>query len=118
MEERFLIDSTVGRGELFPGTLAMLILKALGTGAMHGAEVARFIRQASQHVLKVEEGALYPALHRLESRGLLESEWGVSEHKRRAKFYRLTAAGSKELSHENARWTRVTEAIRQIMDRA
>jgi PadR family transcriptional regulator, regulatory protein PadR len=102
----------------FPGTLSMLILKTLDRGALHGAAVAETIHRLSEHTLKVEEGALYPALHRLESRGLLESEWGFSESKRRAKFYRLTAAGMKELAEENAHWRRMTEAIRRVMETA
>lgn len=107
-----------GQSELFPGTLAMLILKVLHNRVMHGAAIAEFIYKASAHVFTVEEGALYPALHKLESRGLLESEWGASENKRRAKFYRLTAAGMNELANENARWSRVTEAMRRVMETA
>lgn len=105
-------------GNLLPGTLAMLILKALRNRVMHGAAVAEFIYEASAHIFTVEEGALYPALHKLESRGLLESEWGASNNKRRAKFYRLTAAGANELAHENARWARLTEAIQRVMETA
>lgn len=116
MEDRFTTDAAGRKCDLVPGTLAMLILQAIRGRAMHGAGVAQFIHHTSQNVLTVEEGALYPALHRLESRGLLESKWGVSENRRRAKFYRLTAAGTKELSNENARWTRVTEGIRRIME--
>src|SRR5712671_6317463 len=88
-------------GELIQGTLEMLILKALLRGSMHGYGVAEWIQQTSQQVLKVEEGALYPALHRLELRGLLESEWGASENNRRAKYYSLTAAGRKQLAAES-----------------
>ena len=101
--------------ELLPGTLGMLILKALSSGTMHGAAVATFIRLASEGAFRVEEGALYPALHKLEQRGLVESEWGFSEHKRRARFYRLTDAGVQELAEQNARWHRVTTAIAKIM---
>ena len=85
-------------GELIQGTLEMLILKALVRGPMHGYAVAEWIQQTSQQVLKVEEGALYPALHRLELRGVLKAEWGTSENNRRAKFYRLTAEGKKRLN--------------------
>src|SRR6478752_1699828 len=89
-------------GDLIPGTLDMLILKALSRESMHGYSIAGFIQQASRDVLKVEEGALYPALHRLEVRGLLRSEWGISENNRRAKYYKLTALGRQQLEEESA----------------
>src|SRR5258706_14805414 len=102
-----------------PGTLDMLVLKTLSRGdAMHGYSIAQFIQQASSDVLKVEEGALYPALHRLEVRGLLKSEWGASDNNRRAKFYRLTALGRRELEHEADYWTRVAGAVTRIMQTA
>ena len=101
-----------------PGTLDMLVLKTLSRGAMHGYAVAQFIQQASSDVLKVEEGALYPALHRLEVRGLLKSEWGASDNNRRAKFYRLTALGRRELEHEADDWTRLAGAITRVMQTA
>ena len=82
-------------GELIQGTLEMLVLKALVRGPMHGYAVAEWIEQTSQQVLKVEEGALYPALHRLQLRGLLKAEWGASDNNRRARYYTLTAAGRK-----------------------
>jgi len=96
----------------------MLILKTLIRGPMHGYHVMEHIRQATEDVLRVEEGALYPALHRLELRGLLASEWGVSENNRRAKYYRLTAAGRSHLADEAARWRRMTAAIARIMEPA
>ena|SRR5271165_3035761 len=105
-------------GELLPGTLDMLILKTLIRGPMHGYAVAEFIQQTSEDVLKVEEGALYPALHRLELRGLLTSEWGVSENNRRAKYYRLSAPGRRHLADEGARWRRMSAAIARIMEPA
>jgi transcriptional regulator len=105
-------------GELLPGTLDMLILKTLIRGPMHGYAVAEFIQQTSEDVLKVEEGALYPALHRLELRGLLAPEWGISENNRRAKYYRLTAAGRRHLAEESARWSRMSTAIARIMEPA
>lgn len=105
-------------GELMQGTLDMLILKTLLRGPMHGYAVAEFIQQTSEDVLKVEEGALYPALHRLEIRGLLASEWGVSENNRRAKFYRLTALGRRHLAEEAERWKRIAVAIGRIMEPA
>jgi PadR family transcriptional regulator PadR len=102
-------------GELIQGTLEMLILKALVRGQMHGYAVAEWIQQTSQQVLKVEEGALYPALHRLELRGLLKAEWGTSENNRRAKFYRLTAEGKKRLNAESQRWARLSTAVAFVM---
>jgi len=105
-------------GDLMQGTLDMLILKTLLRGPMHGYAVAEFIQLTSEDVLKVEEGALYPALHRLELRGLLASEWGVSENNRRAKFYRLTALGRKHLAEEAERWKRIATAIGRIMEPA
>jgi transcriptional regulator len=98
-----------------PGTLDMLILKTLARGPLHGYAIAQFIQQASDEVLKVEEGALYPALHRLEVRGLLKAEWGSSDNNRRAKFYRLTAGGRRELEHESAFWNRVAAAVTRVM---
>ena len=93
----------------------MLILKALARRSLHGYAIAQFIQQASDDVLKVEEGALYPALHRLEVRGLLKAEWGASDNNRRAKFYRLTAAGRRELDQESAYWDRVAAAVTRVM---
>ena len=104
--------------ELIPGTLDMLILKTVSRESMHGYAVAQSIQRLSQDVLRVEEGALYPALHRLEVRGLLRSEWGASENNRRAKYYTLTAAGRKELEHEATSWARVSTAIQRIMQTA
>lgn len=104
--------------ELIPGTLDMLILKTTSRGAMHGYAVAQAIQVLSRDVLRVEEGALYPALHRLEVRGLLKSEWGVSENNRRAKYYSLTAQGRRELEREAASWNRVSMAIHRIMESA
>ena len=105
-------------GELLQGTLDMLILKTLLRGPMHGYAVAEFIQQTSEEVLRVEEGALYPALHRLEVRGLLVADWGVSENNRRAKFYRLSPLGRRHLAVEAERWKRVTLAIGRIMEPA
>jgi transcriptional regulator len=102
-------------GELIQGTLEMLVLKALLRGPLHGYGVAEWIEQTSQQVLKVEEGALYPALHRLELRGLLKAEWGASENNRRAKFYRLTADGRKRLDAETQRWARLSAAVAFVM---
>jgi transcriptional regulator len=102
--------------ELVPGTLDMLILKTVSRGdLMHGYAIARAILQTSEDVLRVEEGALYPALHRLEVRGLLRSKWGFSDNNRRAKYYSLTPAGRKALDQQSASWGRVADAIARVM---
>jgi transcriptional regulator len=105
-------------GELLPGTLDMLILKSVSRGELHGYAIVQFIQGASRDVLKVEEGALYPALHRLEVRGLLRAEWGTSENNRRAKYYKLTALGRRELEEESAYWDRVAAAVTRVMQTA
>jgi transcriptional regulator len=93
----------------------MLILTTLKRGRLHGYAIASLIRDTSQDVLKVEEGALYPALHRLEVRGLLRSEWGSSDNNRRAKYYHLTARGRRELEREAENWQLLTSAIALVM---
>jgi transcriptional regulator len=98
------------------GTLDILILKTLGAGAMHGYDIAENILQRSDEVLRVEEGALYPALHRLELRGLVSSEWGVSANNRRAKFYSLTRDGKKYLERESATFVRLSGAVLRILE--
>jgi PadR family transcriptional regulator PadR len=103
------------RGDLVLGTLEMLILKSLARGTKHGYAVAEWIHETSQDVLRVEEGALYPALHRLELRGLLNSKWGASENNRRAKYYSLTAAGRKRLAAETDHWGRMSAAIARVL---
>ena len=103
------------QGELVQGTLDMLVLKALARGAKHGYAVAEWIHESSNDVLQVEEGALYPALHRLELKGLLQAEWGSSENNRRAKFYSLTADGRKKLAEETEYWKRMSGAIARVM---
>jgi len=102
-------------GDFLPGTLDMLILKSVSRGEMHGYAIAQFIQQASRDVLRVEEGALYPALHRLEVRGLLAATWGTSDNNRRAKYYRLTTAGRRELEEEASYWRRVAAAVSRVM---
>ena len=97
--------------ELLPGTLDLLILKAVSLGRLHGYGVLLRVEQISGGALQIQQGALYPALYRLEHQGLIESEWGVSENNRRAKFYRLTAAGRARLGEEVASWNRLAEAI-------
>ena len=110
--------SRPSEGELLPGTLDMLILKALSRGALHGYAIAQYIQRASDEVLHVEEGALYPALHKLEVRGWLKSEWGTSDNNRRAKFYTLSAVGRRELERETRYWTRVAGAVTKVMQGA
>jgi transcriptional regulator len=97
--------------DLFIGTLDILILKAVSWGPRHGYAIGRWIRETTDEVLDVQEGALYPALHRLERRGLLAEEWRVTDTGRQAKFYTLTAAGRAHLRAELARWTRFTRAV-------
>lgn len=105
-------------GDLVQGTLDMLVLKALARGAKHGYGVAEWIHESSSDVLHVEEGALYPALHRLELKGLLSAEWGTSENNRRAKYYSLTVAGRKRLEEEAEYWHRMSGAIARVMQMA
>ena len=104
------------QGNLVQGTLDMLVMKALARGTKHGYAVAEWIHSTSNEVLRVEEGALYPALHRLELRGLLSSKWGLSENNRRAKYYSLTPAGRRHLAAEAKDWGRLTGAIALLMD--
>ena len=97
--------------EMLKGTLDMMILRTLVGGDAHGHTIAKVIERTSEDVLEVEQGSLYPALHRLENRGWLSSYWGSSENNRKAKFYRLTAAGRKQLVRETSRWREMTRAI-------
>ena len=103
------------KDDLLQGTLDLLILKSLARGPMHGYSVAEWIQQTSQQMLKVDEGALYPALHRMELRGLLKSKWGNSDNNRRAKFYELTTEGQKKLNAEAQRWARLSSAVAFVM---
>jgi transcriptional regulator len=107
-----------GRLELLQGTLDMLVLRTLQWGPRHGHGIGQAIRSQSDDLLKVETGSLYPALHRLEKRGWLKSEWGVSEANQKAKYYRLTAAGKAQLSREQDRWAQLVNAIGRIMNPA
>jgi PadR family transcriptional regulator, regulatory protein PadR len=102
-------------GDVLQGTLDMLILRTLVMGPAHGHTIAEVIEHTSENLLEVEQGSLYPALHRLEDRGLLSSEWGVSENNRKAKFYQLTSKGRRELSAAAGRWQRMTRAIGLIL---
>ena len=104
--------------DLYVGTLDVLILKALSWGPMHGYGIGRWIRQTTDDVLTVQEGALYPALHRLQRRGWLDEEWGVTETGREAKYYRLTAAGRRQLRSEVDRWRAYARAVSAALDAA
>jgi len=104
------------RLDLLQGTLDMLLLKALQLEALHGYAIARRVQQLSEDALRVEEGSLYPALHRIEERGFVESDWGTSENNRRAKYYRLTRAGRRRLEAEAGEWKRLSLAITRVME--
>lgn len=104
--------------DLLQGTLDMLILKTLQTGSMHGWGISQRIQQMSSDVLKVNQGSLYPALTRLERQKWIASEWGKSENNRRAKFYRLTEAGARQLADEHENWERLSAAVTEIMQSA
>ena len=103
------------RMDLLQGTLDLLILKALKLGPMHGFGISVLIRQMSEDVLRVEQGSLYPALYRLERQGWIESEWGVSDNNRKAKFYKLTPAGRKQMAEETSNWEKLSRAINLIV---
>jgi PadR family transcriptional regulator PadR len=106
---------TPAAGEMLQGMLDMLILRTLVMGPAHGHTIAQVIEHTSEQALEVEQGSLYPALHRLEDRGLVSAKWGVSENNRRAKFYQLTAAGKRKLATETSRWRRMTRAVGLIL---
>jgi PadR family transcriptional regulator PadR len=107
--------SRQSRIDLLQGTLDLLILRTLQVGPMHGWAISERIQQISEDVLQVNQGSLYPALHRLEHRGWIKPEWGISELGRRARFYRLTAAGRKQLELESRNWDRLTAAIGRVL---
>lgn len=106
------------RPDLLPGTLDMLILRTLQRDALHGWAISERIQEISQDVLEINQGSLYPALHRLEHRGWIEAEWAVSELGRRAKYYRHTAAGRRQLAVETREWERMSNAIGRVMKHA
>jgi transcriptional regulator len=108
--------SSDDRLELLQGTLDMLILRTLQSGAQHGYGISQAIRAQSAEVLQVETGSLYPALHRLEERGWVKSEWGQSDANQRAKYYRLTPEGKKQLLRERDRWTQLVGAVARILE--
>ena len=101
--------------QLLQGTLDVLVLKTLSWGAQHGYGIARWIHQATDETLQVEDRALYVSLHRMEQRGWIESEWGISENKRKAKYYQMTAAGRRQLRAQTATWTRYAEAVFKVL---
>ena len=103
------------RADMLQGTLDLLILKTLSLGPMHGWGVSQRIQQFSSDVLQVNQGSLYPALHRLEHRGLIVSEWGASDNNRRAKFYRLSGTGRRRLAAERAEWRRFADAVVEVL---
>ena len=104
--------------DLLQGTLDMLVLKALNRGSMHGYGIVRWLQQATDEALLVEEGSLYPALHRLAKRGWVQAEWGVSENNRRAKYYALTRSGRAQLKSESARLARYASGLFAVLDAA
>src|SRR6266446_6964292 len=104
------------RLDLLQGTLDLLVLRTLETSPMHGWAISQRIQQISQDVLQVNQGSLYPALHRLEHQGWIKAEWGVSELGRRARFYGLTVSGRKQLEHETDNWARLTAAIGRVLE--
>lgn len=101
--------------DLLQGTLDLLVLKTLSAGPMHGYRIAARIRQLSDEVLRIEEGSLYPALYRLEQKGVIESEWGVSDQNRQAKFYKLTRKGRREMDAEAESWDRLSTAVARVL---
>jgi PadR family transcriptional regulator PadR len=108
----------IAKSDLLQGTLDMLILKVVALGPIHGYGISQRIRQISKEVLQVQQGSLYPALHRLEKRGWLAADWGESENGRQAKFYKLSAKGRQQLASEKTNWNRLAEAVMQIMQTA
>lgn len=122
-QRRRPVDHPIGKrlaagapdAEMLKGTLDMMILRTLVGGDAHGHTIAKVIERTSEDVLEVEQGSLYPALHRLEDRGWVSSYWGASENNRKAKYYRLTAIGRKQLVRETTRWRQMTRAIGLVM---
>ncbi len=104
------------KNDVLQGTLGLLVLRTLAGGPMHGYGITVHIQRVSKDVLRVEEGSLYPALHRMEQEGWISAEWGTSENNRRARYYRLTAKGKKQLSEEKKSWERLTEAVGSLLE--
>jgi transcriptional regulator len=106
------------RTDLLQGTLDLMVLRILDAGENHGWGISQRIQQISQDVLRINQGSLYPALHRLEAQGWIEAEWGSSDNNRRAKYYRLTRSGRRQLVEETANWTRISDAIARVLETA
>ena len=104
------------RKDLLQGTLELLILNTLARESMHGYGIVQRIHEVAEDLLKVEDGSLYPALYRMEERGWIKSEWGLSEHNRRARFYKLTRTGQKQLEAQRANWNRISKAVSKILE--
>lgn len=107
---------TKPKADVLQGTLALLVLKTLVRGRMHGYGITLHIQRVSSDALRVEEGSLYPALHRMEQEGWISAEWGTSENNRRARYYCLTAAGGKQLAEEEKNWAQLTQAVAAVLD--
>ncbi len=103
------------KNDVLQGTLALLVLKTLARGAMHGYGITVHIQQVSNDILRVEEGSLYPALHRMEQDGWISAEWGTTENNRRARYYQLTAKGRKQLAQEEKNWAQLTQAVAHVL---
>jgi len=103
------------KNDLLQGTLTLLVLKTLGHGPLHGYGITLHIQMVSKDFLRVEEGSLYPALHRMEQDGWVSAEWGLTENNRRARYYSLTAKGRKQLAEEEKSWERLTQAVAQVL---
>jgi len=103
------------KNDLLQGTLGLLVLKTLARGPLHGYGITLHIQMVSKDILRVEEGSLYPALHRMEQDGWVSAEWGISENNRRARYYRLTAKGRKQLAEEEKNWDRLTQAVAHVL---
>jgi PadR family transcriptional regulator, regulatory protein PadR len=103
------------KSDVLSGTLALLVLKTLARGPMHGYGITQHIQRVSNEALRVEEGSLYPALHRMEQDGWIRAEWGLSDHNRRARFYELTAKGRKQLAQEEKNWSQLTQAVASVL---
>jgi PadR family transcriptional regulator, regulatory protein PadR len=103
------------KNDLLQGTLALLVLKTLARGPLHGYGITLHIQMVSKDILRVEEGSLYPALHRMEQDGWVSAEWGISENHRRARYYRLSAKGRKQLAEEEKNWERLTQAVAHVL---
>jgi PadR family transcriptional regulator PadR len=106
------------KSDLLQGTLDLLILRTLAVGEMHGWGISQRLQQISQDVLQVNQGSLYPALYRLEQQGWIDSSWGESDNNRRAKFYKLTRAGHRQLAEETANWERIAAAVARVLQQA